>query len=196
MQKLLLYYFLTLGILVFNVQELFSKSNVRIIDGTRFKSIKCECDNKTIEIRYCYLKAVSRQIVTINVNVKILIPIVKPCYIQLILYYRYGTIFRQAIDTKQVEWCELMNGKEVHQYIKIIIDQLRQSAASLFHKCPYDGVMDFNNITINEIYRNQTSFMFPEGVYRLDIIIFKNQTQTFKIILTFDIKSPLKESFG
>lgn len=117
-----IFYCLVFYILTCNLLKTFSKSNNNFDHGTRFKSIKCECDNKTLEINYCYLKAISRRIVTANVNVKILVPYVKPYYVQFILYFRYGTVFRQVIDTKQVEWCGLMDGNEVHPYIKLTID--------------------------------------------------------------------------
>ena len=180
---------------MFCVYKVSSKPKDEYVFGTRFKSVKCEADNITVILKYCYLKAISRRIVTFNFGVKILIPYTKPFYVQSILSYRYGTIFRSVIDSKQVEWCGFMSGTEVHPFFKLTIDQLRKSAPSLFHNCPYDGELDLKNVTVNELYR-EGAFGFPEGIYRMEILIFRNEGQTFKIIIIYEVKSPLKETFG
>jgi len=182
-------------ITMFCVHEVSLKSKDEFLIGTRFKSVRCEADNITVILKYCYLKAISRRIVTFNFGVKVLIPHTKPFYVQSILNYRYGTIFRQVIDSKQIEWCGFMSGSDVHPYFKLTIDQLRKSAPDLFHKCPYEGEIDIYNITVNELYKD-AAFYFPEGIYRLDMLIFRNESQTFKIIIIYEVKSPLKETFG
>ena len=178
------------------ITESASKSNDKYTEGTRFKSVKCQSDKTTISVRYCYMKAISVRIVTLNLGLTFLVPYTSPIYVQLILNYRYGTIFRQVIDTHQHEWCAIMNGGDTNPIIKLTVDQLRKSAGSLFHKCPYEGDLDLNNVTIDEIYEKNEPFRFPEGTYRLDVIVCRNTSQAFKIDVTFENKSPLKESFG
>jgi len=48
------------------------------IGGIRFKSLTSDADNKTLSVNFCYLKAVSRNVVTANVGVKILNTLEKP----------------------------------------------------------------------------------------------------------------------
>lgn len=182
-------------IIILSVFEVSSKPKDEYLLGTRFKSVKCEADNSTILLKYCYLKAVSRRIVNLNIGVKILIPYTKPYYVQMILSFRYGTVFRQVIDTKQIEWCGFMSGSNVHPYFKLTVDQLRKSASSLFHKCPYDGEIELKNVTVNELY-SESAFGFPQGIYRFYLFIFKNGKQTFKITTDSEIKSPIKDTFG
>jgi len=182
-------------IIILSVFEVSSKPKDEFLIGTRFKSVKCEADNSTILLKYCYLKAISRRIVHLNLGVKLLIPYTKPYYVQMILSFKYGTIFRQVIDTKQIEWCGFMSGSNVHPFFKLTIDQLRKSASSLFHKCPYDGEIDLKNVTVNELY-SEGAFGFPQGIYRVDILIFRNKTQTFKVIADSENKSPIKDTFG
>jgi len=174
-----------------------TKSSKDYVDGVRFKSIKCQGDNNTtILFKECFMRAVSRQIVTLNVNLVYLIPYTKPFFVQLIVNYRYGIIFRQVIDTHQHEWCNIMNGGDAPILISYIVKLLRKSGPSLFHTCPYEGELDFRNVTIDASQYGNHSSIFPAGTYRLDLFVTVNKTQTVKIFVTYEVKSPLKESFG
>ena len=163
--------------------------------GLRFKAVTCQADNKTIMFNFCNLKPVSRTIVFLNFGFKFIETFSKPVYVQMILNYKYGTIYRQVLDTKQLEWCGLMDGSESNLFIKLIIDQTNGSAGDLFHKCPYKDELDVKNLTIDSnIYKNGQ--MFPDGNYRIDIFIIKNNLERAKIVVGFELKTPLKESFG
>jgi len=59
-------------------------------------------------VRLC-LKLVFRQVVTLNIGGKIISPINKPAYGQVTVNYRYGTIYRQVLDTHPIEWCGIMD---------------------------------------------------------------------------------------
>lgn len=163
--------------------------------GVRFKAITCQADNKTIVFNFCNLKPVSRTTVFLNIGFKVTESISKPIYVQMILNYKYGTIFRQVLDTKQLEWCALMDGSESNLFIKLIIDQIRGSIGDLFHKCPYSGEINLKNVTLDST-NYQKNQLFPEGNYRIDIFIYKNNIEKTKIIIGFELKTPLKESFG
>ena len=149
-------------------------------------------------MKYCNLKAYSRKIVVLNGGVTFIKPISKPFYIQLILNYKYGTIFRQIIDSHQQEWCGIMSGADKHEWIAYIIEILSKSAPGLFHNCPYEGELDLRNVTINPESYGQKARIFPQGTYRLDVIVYRNQTQNeaVKVSVNLEIKSMLKESFG
>ena len=176
--------------------EIQSKNDKNFTNGARFSSLKCEADNKTILVKFCYLKAVSRKIVTLNFGVKLLVPFVKPYFGQVILYYRYGTIFRQIIDVKKFEICAILDGNDTNPLIKLILEMLKSRAPNLIHKCPYEGDWDLRNFTMNTDLIEGASMLFPQGIYRSDFSLYINDSRTFNISGNFEIKSPLKESFG
>ena len=115
----------------------------------RPKNIHCEGDNETVLIKYCSIRAYSRLLVTTSLGVKILSPLTKPFYIQLIIKYRYGIIYHQVIDTKQIEWCSVMDGSDTNPLIKMLNNLLKEVVPHLFKKCPYEGELDFVNFTVN-----------------------------------------------
>lgn len=162
----------------------------------RFKSVKCRSDNKSVITKYCYLKALSRKIVTLNLGLNFLIPHKKPYFVQGILYYRYGTIFRQAVDTKKVEICGIIDGVDTNPLVRLLVNIVKYKAPNLVHKCPYTGDFDLKNFTLNMDLFDRASMLFPEGTYRYDYSSFFNNSITFNLSVTIEIKSPLKESFG
>ena len=171
-----------------------AKSTDSYVDGSRFKSIECTANNITAIVTYCYMKAVSRRIVTLNVGVKFLKPINKPIYVQIIVNYRYGLIYREVINTKKQEWCGIMDGKSTHPMLSQTIAQIKGSAPKLFHKCPYEGEVELKNVTLDD----QKSFdVFPEGNYRFKLLISEKDVKPyFSLILKLQFKSPIKESMG
>lgn len=57
---------------------------------------------------------------------------------KFIVSYRYGTISREIINPKPVEWCDFVNGDDPNPFVKMIFDVIRDSSPQLFHSCPYD----------------------------------------------------------
>ena len=196
MNRQSLWIFWILALIFISIYKIDSNSTDNYVDGARFKSIKCQADNITILFKFCFMKAISRKMVTMNLGVTFLVPYTKPYYVQFILNYRYGTIFRQVIDTYQCEWCGIMSGGETNPFIEGVINVVKSAAPALFHKCPYEGEMDLKNITYDGASFDHHTKTFPQGTYRIDIIVFRNEKQTVKLLITFEVKSPLKESFG
>lgn len=161
----------------------------------RLKSIKCQADNVTLIFKYCYLKAYSRKLVTANIGNKFLVPY-NHFYFQFIFYYRYGTIFRMIVDSKQHEWCELMRHEITNPVIKYVFDGLKGTMAAAFKKCPFTGELDFYNVTIDSNILGQESMIVPQGTYRVQVLLTTNNTQTAKVSVEIDVKSPHKDSFG
>ena len=64
------------------------KSVQKRLDVVRFRSVSCKADNVTISVKFCYIKAYSRRITTLNFGLTLLKPINKPVYMHLILSYR------------------------------------------------------------------------------------------------------------
>ena len=195
------YYSTCLLISAFLIQhfiEIQSKSedNFHYI-GARFKSIKCQSDNITVITKYCYLKAVSRKVVTLNFGVNLLVLYSRPYYIHSVLNYRYGTIFRQIIDTQKIEVCGILDGIDTNPLVKLIFDMIKSSMpANIFHNCPYKDDWDFNNFTLNLDLVDKVKMLFPEGTYRADIALHFRDVITYNFSLVIEIKTPLKESFG
>ncbi|CAG9811658.1 unnamed protein product [Chironomus riparius] len=170
------------------------KPSIQYNIGVRFRSAKCSTDNNSVLLHGCYLKAYTRRIVTLNLVGSVVKPIKRPMHFQFILHYRYGTIYREVIDTKKREWCSIMDGMQTHMYIMLIIRQLKESAPKLFHKCPYQGDYQLYNITVDE---SKAFDMFPQGYYKLKVVVFNStDDMVFKIDLLFEIKSPFKDSIG
>jgi len=121
-------------------------------------------------------------------------PLRKPWYIHFILFYRYGNIYREVIDTKKREWCSIMDGAQTHPHISLLFSQLKDSAPTLFHKCPYEGEHNLYNITINE---DKAIAIWPQGFYKLKVTATNSMKNlVFQMDLLFEIKSELKESMG
>ena len=162
--------------------------------GVRFRSVKCSFDNYTVLLKGCYLKAYSRRLVTLNLYGSFGKPLKKPCYFQFILFYRYGNIYREVIDSKKREWCAIMDGVQTHPYINLLIAQLKDSAPKLFHKCPYIGEHNLYNISVNE---DKAFDLFPQGYYKIKVLTHNSSNiLVFQMDLHFEIKSVLKESMG
>jgi hypothetical protein len=178
------------------IQSEKSKTKENFNFGVRFKSVQCQSDNKTISTNFCYLKALSRKVVTLNIGIKFLVTYKKPYYIQAEILYRYGTIFRQVIDLKKNEICSILEGVDINPLGKIIIDMIKTNYPDIIHKCPYSGDWGFTNFTLNVDLFNSATMIFPEGTYRIDISVLRGNDETFKVSLVFDNKSYIKESFG
>ena len=163
----------------------------------RPKSTHCESDNKTVMIKYCYIKALSRRVVAAFLGIKINVPVTKPLYVQLIINYRYGLKFHQVIDTKQIEWCSVMDGNDIqlNPLIKLFVNNLKEKTPKLFQKCPYYGDLDFQNISVitDDL---KDSEVFPEGTYRSNLIVYKNNKKILTVNADSEFKSPVKENFG
>jgi len=161
----------------------------------RFRSIECDANNKSIIVEYCYIKAVSRQHATLNVKIHHNEPIPAPVYVQLILFYRYGNIYREVIDTKRIDWCAIMDGISGHLFLMNIMQLVRSIAGTAFQKCPYKLDIELKNITLNE---TKAMDIFPEGTYKFSWITTtkKNFEFLWRFNTTLNIKSPIKESMG
>lgn len=131
----------------------------------RFRSVKCSnFDEEIILFTFCNIKAYSRTSTVLNFGFKVL----KPrggFHFQIVVDYRYGTIFRQVLDSKVIDFCGIMDGTVFNPLLKHVFETIGESAPKLFHKCPYDGLNEFYNITMNN-ERARIAATFPDGIYR------------------------------
>ena len=162
-----------------------------------FKSMECKSfdPNVTGYFRNCFIKAYSRNYVTLNFGYKLHKPMTKPFHFQFIMSFRYGTIYREVINLKS-EYCEMMETAKSNKVFQNMIITFVQTAPGLFHKCPYKDEADFFNISLDES-KSRNIVMIPEGFYKICIFISKPvDVRLLRLCLVFYTKSPKKESFG
>ncbi|KAL7013682.1 hypothetical protein ACKWTF_015525 [Chironomus riparius] len=164
--------------------------------GTKFRGIECSSfDNSTAYFKFCYIKSYSRTMTTLNFGIQPQKKL-KALFVQLIANFRYGNIYREVVDTKQINWCQIMDGADYNLFFKLILDIIRKSIPELFHKCPYEGIMKFKNITIDDEMGMKAS-IFPEGQYKYNVTIYERSSKMILMMVVFtEVKSPLKNSFG
>ncbi|KAL7015939.1 hypothetical protein ACKWTF_016739 [Chironomus riparius] len=115
--------------------------------GTRYTDLSCSADNVTVVLRYCYLKAYTRRLVTANIGASLPSPLTKPIFIQIIYSYRYGNVYREAMKSPKVDWCDFMDGASKNVFMTSLFNELKNSVGDFFHKCPYSGIVDIKNIS-------------------------------------------------
>lgn len=162
---------------------------------SKFFAVTCSStDNSTAYFTFCYAKSYSRTISTLNFGVQILKSF--NLLVQITASYRYGNIYREVMDTKLIDWCSVMNGINSNLFLKFILDIIRDSIPKLFQKCPYQGLIEYRNITINDEITKKIS-IFPEGQYNYNITIADKPRRILLVLTAFvEVKSPLKNSFG
>lgn len=106
--------------------------------GDRPRSIECSTDNETIKINFCNIRAISKKLVFINFGFEIMKPLKSPIYIQIIYNYRFGTIYREMINSNKIEFCELFSGKQTNPVIELFMDVLKRCVPNFIHSCPYE----------------------------------------------------------
>src|SRR5690349_16551363 len=56
-------------------------------------------------------------------------------------FYRYGQIYRQALSTPLMNWCDLMKAtSSSNKIIKSFLEIARDIEPSAVHKCPYEVI--------------------------------------------------------
>ena len=164
--------------------------------NVRFRGIEClNMDNSTAYFTFCSVKSYSRTVTAMNFGVKFQKKL-KSIFVHLVASFRYGNIYREIVDTKLINWCQIMAGADYNLFLKLILDMMRPSVPGLFHKCPYEGLMEFHNITLDVEMAKKIS-IFPEGQYKVNTSISDGPDRVVLVLITFsEIKSPIKTSFG
>jgi Protein of unknown function (DUF1091) len=171
-----------------------AKNNEDFRYGMRFRGIECKADNISAIFKYCFLKPISRRHVALNIKFDIIKPVKRNIFLQVIINYRYGNVYRQVINTNRIDLCALMEGAVDNIFMKRAIP-LFGEYAYVWHKCPYNGSIEMNNFVAVEADENSSN-IFPQGYYRYDVLLFHNDREAVSIKLASEIKNELKESFG
>jgi hypothetical protein len=91
-----------------------------------------------------------------------------------------------------------MQSTDYNLFLKLCIDIIKGSIPNLFHKCPYVGLNEFYNITL-DINVGKSFAIFPEGQYKYDISLAETpdvDPPTIVLTVFTEVSSPLKRSFG
>jgi len=81
------------------------------------------------------------------------------------LFKRKGSEFNQMLPEMSFNWCQIMTGgKRQAGFVGIFMKMLKNCCSSAFRQCPYNGMVELLNITVNKDF-----FMLsPRGTFRAD----------------------------
>jgi hypothetical protein len=93
-------------------------------------------------------------------------------------YTKQDGNFRQIFKVPRIEWCRLMAGsKNTNFILRSVIDAFKEKYPTAFHKCPYTGLHEVNNVTIPK----KLFTIFPSGLFIMNITITDDTSKAFFI---------------
>jgi hypothetical protein len=106
----------------------------------KFKSVFCNSSNETIFMNYtCFLKAVSRDVSTMNIRVHLRKPLYKIYFDYEVFYQRLSVYKRQVISVKKTEICSVVNGTNTNILFSWLVGLVQSSLPpGIYHPCPYE----------------------------------------------------------
>lgn len=132
--------------------------------------------------------------------------------VDLIISYRYGTIFREAIKPPRFEWCSSVDTLSTNIYMKTFYQLLKNKAPQMFRKCPYrvmfsgilivhtksislfrsQGQLEMTNVTFDT---SKYPAIFPQGIYKTSLNVSTVDGQLGWGYYVHEVTSTLKHSF-
>lgn len=108
------------------------------------------------------------------------------------LSYKYGTIFREVVNTPALNLCSLITGGKNHKLATMFIDIARDFASFAQAGCPLT-VIEIKNLTVATSKLLST---FPSGDYRANLTFFINaDDKAFQLTVINVITSNIRTSF-
>jgi hypothetical protein len=123
-------------ILIFVISQSLAKEKFTV--GLRYRGIECVGDNVSISFDFCNVKAFSAKVAVLNIGINYLETLQRPIIVQIIYFYRFGTIYRSMIDSKKFDLCAIMNGIMDNKILNFLTRDLVKEAPHVLHKCPYE----------------------------------------------------------
>jgi hypothetical protein len=159
----------------------------------KFKSAKCKLfDTSYGNVSKCYVKAINRNVSTLNIEAFIHKVVRAPIFIECKAYYRFNTITRQIYPTTTFDFCAVMRGDGLVEKLTLfVISFFRDSIPQLFHKCPFYGPLSLPNITLTVIKDLPVDKLFVAGIYKVGVCIINNNTRVFNLDVQVEIASRL-----
>jgi len=81
--------------------------------------------------------------------------------------------YRQLFKVPPINWCALMGGgakSRVNPLLKTVLAILKRYAATLLHRCPYQGEHIARNISLER----SVLIIYPTGEYRIGFFLFND----------------------
>lgn len=158
----------------------------------KFKGVKCRILAPSYGVlNKCYVKPISRNVSTLNIDFDILKVVRGPIMIEALIFLRYGAISRQIYPKITLDFCAIMRGDgAIEKLALFIISFFRDSVPQLFHKCPFTGPLKLYNITLN-VTSLPLDKLLPTGLYRTIIGISHNKTKVASLDILVEIASRL-----
>lgn len=110
------------------------------------------------------------------------------------MQFKYGTIYREVIRTKKLDWCESSRKKTLTDpEIRQIFKFLKFGDPQTVHECPYSKFM-MQNFTFKA---NSMESVFPTGDYKLRYNFFDmNNVFIFNVTFIAQLKTSNRDTFG
>lgn len=201
-------------LLIFALQNLTILQNVdgqfKDFQYMKVKRLKCTSDFKFVyENLTCFAKPLNRNQTGINVDIWYKKPMTSlnvrifkfnlgtliefDFQIEIITFYRYGTIYRQVLKAPKMDFCSLNPNSQGIPLIKEVVKIVQNLDESLVHPCPFYGYIVKNKpLSISTL-----PSIFAQGDYKMtfNFTSKKDQGILFIEFLTSLISSE-KHSFG
>lgn len=112
---------------------------------------------------------------------------------EVIFYYRYGTIYRQVMKTPKVEFCAVMKAMTGTPLLAVLIDLAKSVEPTAIHECPYNNLIIKNKpLTLSAL-----KTIFSSGEYRVTMNFTSRNNEEFLFIeLLASCISSERNSFG
>ncbi|KAG5666557.1 hypothetical protein PVAND_014575 [Polypedilum vanderplanki] len=169
-------------------------SNEEFKIGTRFRNVKCFVNEIYGVLNFCFIKAYSRNYVSLNYNIIFKKPLKKPIFTSIYFNRRYGTILRRLMAFEKLDWCSIMTGVQTHKIIDVTKSILKGTTVKFFYECPLTS-FEFLNVTSDDSDLLDTQLLLS-GIYRLDILFATANDNIGFLNLTYEIKSRADALFG
>jgi hypothetical protein len=145
------------------------------------QAAECESlDHKIAYFTFCYVKVYADTFQTLNFGVYA--NDVDQVYIRLIGLFNLDNRYRKIIDTKSVNWCEIMQNAHDNMFLNMILRMVQNSSSNLIHKCPYDGHNEYYNITLNY---DMPATSLAVGQYKFIVLLSKQPQEPVLTITVF-----------
>lgn len=100
-------------------------------------------------------------------------------WVQMVLYFKYGAVFRPWIINWEVDVCAFMASKfKAQPMMYVTIEAMKRVVPHLIHKCPYLGNVGVEKINLADIYEKIVPQVIPRGTYKTSIRFYASKDNT------------------
>lgn len=116
--------------------------------------------------------------------------------LKIIINYKYGTIYRQAFQTPEIDYCPMLKGTIENPITSLFMGVVKDSLPEKVLKgCPMEG--DYNMMMKIDDNKWIATSIFPTGFYKVEVKykITNQRKKLFDINIEVEVVSPIKTSF-